>query len=73
MSLPCVPRPAADMRGNLAAFTVKGEELWERHVQSAVSQVPPASPLAAALRRLHPHCVPAPHRLGPRTPARCSQ
>ncbi len=27
------------MRGNLAAFSAKGEELWERHVQSAVSQV----------------------------------
>lgn len=29
---------AADMRGNLAAFSPKGEEVWERHVHSAVSQ-----------------------------------
>ncbi|KAG2425141.1 hypothetical protein HXX76_013895 [Chlamydomonas incerta] len=28
----------ADMRGNLAAFSPKGEEVWERHVHSAVSQ-----------------------------------
>ncbi|PNH00541.1 hypothetical protein TSOC_013631, partial [Tetrabaena socialis] len=29
---------AADMRGSLAAFTPRGEEVWERHVHSAVSQ-----------------------------------
>ncbi|KXZ42251.1 hypothetical protein GPECTOR_175g219 [Gonium pectorale] len=28
----------ADMRGNLAAFNTRGEEVWERHVRSAVSQ-----------------------------------
>ena len=30
---------AADARGNVAAFTWKAEELWERHVASLVSQV----------------------------------
>ena len=30
---------AADARGNVAAFTAKAEELWERHVASEVSQV----------------------------------
>ena len=30
---------SADTRGNVAAFTAKAEELWERHVASAVSQV----------------------------------
>ena len=31
---------AADARGNVAAFSAKAEELWERHVASEVSQVP---------------------------------
>ena len=31
---------SADKRGNVAAFTAKAEELWERHVASEVSQVP---------------------------------
>ncbi len=26
------------MRGNIAAFTSRGAEVWERHVHSAVSQ-----------------------------------
>lgn len=30
---------AADARGNVAAFSWKAEELWERHVASLVSQV----------------------------------
>ena len=30
---------AADARGNVAAFTSKAEELWERHVGSLVGQV----------------------------------
>ena len=34
---------AADARGNVAAFTWKAEELWERHVASLVSQVWPVS------------------------------
>lgn len=34
---------AADARGNVAAFTWKAEELWERHVASLVSQVRPVS------------------------------
>lgn len=34
---------AADARGNIAAFTAKAEELWERHVASEVAQVGPAS------------------------------
>lgn len=33
----------ADARGNVAAFTAKAEELWERHVGSLVSQVSAAS------------------------------
>lgn len=32
---------AADAKGNVAAFNVKGEELWERHVASLVAQVRP--------------------------------
>lgn len=31
---------SGDKRGNVAAFTAKAEELWERHVGSEVSQVP---------------------------------
>ena len=32
---------AADALGNVAAFSLKAEELWERHVASLVAQVPP--------------------------------
>ncbi len=32
---------AADARGNVAAFSADGTELWERHVKSLVSQVAP--------------------------------
>ena len=50
---------AADARGNVAAFTWKAEELWERHVASLVSQVWPASRVVMfthpfPLPRLHP-------------------
>ena len=30
---------AADTRGNVAAFSIKAKELWERHVGSLVAQV----------------------------------
>ena len=30
---------AADLRGNVAAFTIDGTEIWERHVASQVTQV----------------------------------
>jgi len=30
---------AADSRGNLAAFTADGKEVWERHLQSQIHQV----------------------------------
>lgn len=30
---------AADTRGNVAAFSADGTELWERHVKSLIAQV----------------------------------
>lgn len=30
---------AADARGNVAAFSADGSELWERHVKSLIAQV----------------------------------
>lgn len=30
---------AADLRGNVVAFTIDGTEIWERHVASQVTQV----------------------------------
>ena len=41
---------AADARGNVAAFTWKAQELWERHVASLVSQVWAAWPPPPLLR-----------------------
>ncbi len=41
---------AADARGNVAAFSADGSELWERHVKSLVAQV---GPLAKHLARLN--------------------
>ena len=31
----------ADVHGNVAAFNWRGREVWERHLKSLVSQVPP--------------------------------
>ena len=49
---------SADARGNVAAFTAKAEELWERHVASAVSQVSaqPVSTNHFTLRLLLTNC-----------------
>jgi hypothetical protein len=30
---------AADTRGNVAAFTPRGKEVWERHLASLIAQV----------------------------------
>ena len=39
----CLPHTAifcsGDTRGNIAAFTPGGEEVWARHVKSLISQV----------------------------------
>ena len=32
---------AVDMHGNVAALLPDGTELWERHIKSSISQVPP--------------------------------
>jgi hypothetical protein len=37
--LPARAPLAADTRGNVALFSLSGEELWSRHVKSMVSQV----------------------------------
>lgn len=41
---------AADTRGNVAAFTPHGKEVWERHLASLIAQV--RSPIRAPLCRL---------------------
>lgn len=41
---------AADARGNVAAFSADGTELWERHVKSLISQVAQRKRLSFALK-----------------------
>ncbi len=50
---------AADTKGNVAAFTHRGLEVWERHLASLVAQAPSLPFLPASFAGPHPKLIDA--------------
>ena len=53
---------AADTRGNVAAFTPRGKEVWERHLASLIAQVRKLTPAPLCSVVSWDHCEKAVHQ-----------